>query len=62
MLKEAGAKNLFQKERYIYIYTKDVEKMLITILSYLRNKNDELLNVEVSKPSIEEVFEAATRK
>ncbi|MDP3728567.1 MAG: ABC transporter ATP-binding protein [bacterium] len=61
-LKKAGAKNIFQKERYIYIYTRDPEKILITILSYVKTKGDELLNVEVSKPSIEEVFEAATRK
>lgn len=62
LLKKAGAKNIFQKDRYVYIYTRDAERMLITILSYTRAKNDELLNVEVSKPSIEEVFEAATRK
>src|SRR3989338_1499968 len=61
-LKRAGAKNIFQKERYMYIYTRDPEKILITILSYVKSKGDELLNVEVSKPSIEEVFEAATRK
>jgi ABC-2 type transport system ATP-binding protein len=62
IIKNAGAKNIFQKDRYVYIYTKDPEKILITILSYMRAKKDELLNVEVSKPSIEEVFEAATRK
>ncbi len=62
ILKKAGAKNIFQKEKYVYIYTRDVPKMMITILSYIRTKNDGIINVEVSKPSIEEVFEAATRR
>lgn len=62
LLKKAGVKNLFQKERYLYIYTRDPERVLMTILSYGKTKSDPLVNVEVSKPSIEEVFEAATRK
>ncbi len=62
LLKKAGVKNLFQRERYLYVYTRDPERVLMTILSYCRTKNDALTNVEVSKPSIEEVFEAATRK
>ncbi len=62
LLKKAGVRNIFQKDRYIYIYTRDPEKILITILSYVKSKSDQLINVEVSKPSIEEVFEAATRK
>ena len=62
ILKKAGGKNIFQKDRFVYIYTRETEKMLITILSYMKTKGDELLSVEVNKPSIEEVFEAATRK
>lgn len=62
LLKKVGVKNLFQKEKYLYIYTRDPERVLMSILSYARTKNDALVNVEVSKPSIEEVFEAATRK
>ncbi|MSR86330.1 ABC transporter ATP-binding protein [Candidatus Woesearchaeota archaeon] len=62
ILKKAGGKNIFQKDRYVYIYTRETDKILITILSYIKTKGDQLLSVEVNKPSIEEVFEAATRK
>tara|TARA_Y100000310_G_scaffold344762_1_gene459318 strand:+ start:1450 stop:2379 length:930 start_codon:yes stop_codon:yes gene_type:complete len=60
-LKNAGAKNIFEKTRYLYIYTTNADKVLEKILSYLHSRRDELVNVEVSKPSIEEVFEAATK-
>jgi len=62
MLKLAGTKNLFQKEKYLYIYTREAEKVLMGIMAHIQSTRDELLSVEVSKPSLEEVFEAATRK
>jgi ABC-2 type transport system ATP-binding protein len=61
-LKSAGIKNIYQKEKYLYIYTQEPEKIILWILSYLQRTNDKLLNVEISKPSIEEVFEAATER
>ncbi|MDP3919135.1 MAG: ABC transporter ATP-binding protein [Nanoarchaeota archaeon] len=60
-LKRAGVKNIFQKNKYVYVYTRDADKILHLIISDIKANNDELLNIEVSKPSIEEVFEAITR-
>jgi len=60
-LKRAGVKNIFQKNKYVYVYTRDADKILHLIISDIKANNDELLNIEVSKPSIEEVFEAVTR-
>ncbi len=62
LLKRVGTKNIFQKDKYLYMYTREPEKLIIWIISNLKQNNDQLLNIEVSKPSIEEVFEAATRK
>ena len=62
VLKRNGAKNIFQKDKYMYVYTPQAEKVLDGLLADLRKKKDHLVSVEVSKPSIEEVFEAATRK
>jgi len=61
LLKKHGAKKIFQKTKYIFVYTSEPEKLLYELLSYAKSNNDKLVNVEVSKPSIEEVFEAATR-
>jgi len=62
LLKSAGIRNIYQKERYLYIYTQEPEKIILWILSYLQKNNDKLLNVEINKPSLEEVFEAATER
>src|SRR3989338_1067797 len=53
-------KDKYTKDQVIKIETK--KKTYENLIPYLKSKGDELLNVEVSKPSIEEVFEAATRK
>ena len=62
VLRKYGAKKIFQKGKYLHMYTTTPEKLLASLLAYLRNKNDTLVDVEVSKPSIEEVFEAVTRR
>ena len=61
-LKRYGAKKIFQKGKHIHLYTNTPQKLLTGLLNELRARRDTLLSVEVSKPSIEEVFEAATRK
>jgi ABC-2 type transport system ATP-binding protein len=61
ILKRKGARNIFQKDRYMFVYTKNPEKVLDALLTTLKRRRDQLISVEVSKPSIEEVFEAATR-
>ncbi len=60
-LKRSGVKKIFQKDKDIYLYTNDADRILSKILNHVLVNRDELLNVEVSKPSIEEVFEAVTR-
>jgi ABC-2 type transport system ATP-binding protein len=60
-IKAEGVKNIFQKKRYLYVYTTSAQKVLDAILELAKNNKDEIINVEVSKPSIEEVFEAVTR-
>jgi ABC-2 type transport system ATP-binding protein len=60
-LRNSGAKNIYQKENYLYVYTPNAEKVLDALLRTIKSKRDKLLSVEVSKPSIEEVFEAATK-
>jgi len=62
ILKKYGAKKVFQKGKYLHMYTSTPEKLLASLLAYLKNKSDTLVDIEVSKPSIEEVFEAATRR
>ncbi|MBT3323619.1 ABC transporter ATP-binding protein [archaeon] len=60
-LKRSGVKKIFQKDKDIYLYTKDADRILSQILNFVLVNKDEVINVEVSKPSIEEVFEAVTR-
>lgn len=62
LLRKNGTKNMFQKEKYLYIYTHYAQAVLSVMLNELKATRDELLSVEVSKPSIEEVFEAATKR
>lgn len=61
-LKRMGAKNIFQREDKLYFYTKDAERILGYVLQALKERGDELIFVDVNKPSLEEVFEAATRR
>jgi hypothetical protein len=62
ILKRSNTRNMIQKDKYLFLYTKEPEKLLLSIISYLKTTNDQLLSIEVSKPSIEEVFEAATKR
>lgn len=62
LLKRLSTKNIIQKDKYLFLYTKEPEKVLSYLLSHLKSTNDQLVNVEVNKPSIEEIFESATRK
>lgn len=62
LLKRLGTRNIIQKDKYLFLYTKEPEKVLNYLLTYLKSTNDQLVNVEVSKPSIEEVFESVTKK
>ena len=62
-LKRMGETNVFKKGKYIYAYTRNPDGVLNLILSKVKaTTGDDIVNVEVSKPSIEEVFEAVTRK
>jgi ABC-2 type transport system ATP-binding protein len=62
-LKRMGETNVFKKNKYIYAYTRNPDGVLNLILSKVKaTTGDDIVNVEVSKPSIEEVFEAVTRK
>jgi len=60
-LKNIGAKEIFQKRNYMYVYTPDAEESLYKLITLLKQKNQKLKNIEVSKPKIEEVFESLTR-
>jgi ABC-2 type transport system ATP-binding protein len=62
LLKRNGAKRIFQKGNYLHIYTRSPEKILDKLVNHLKRTRDDLTNIEVSKPSIEEVFESVTRK
>ncbi len=62
MLKKNGAKKIYQKDDYLHIYTRNPEDLLERLLFSLKGKRDELTHIEVSKPSIEEVFEAVTKQ
>ena len=62
LFKKYGSKNIFTKDKYMYVYTNNAEKALDGLLMFLRERGDTLVSVEVSKPSIEEVFEAATKR
>jgi ABC-2 type transport system ATP-binding protein len=60
-LKTIGAKEVFQKRKYMYLYTPDAEETLYKLITLLKQKNQKLINIEVNKPKIEEVFESLTR-
>src|SRR3989344_1874912 len=62
ILKRFNTRNIIQKDKELFLYTTEPENILNYILNYLRTTNDQLLNVEVNKPSIEEVFESITRR
>jgi ABC-2 type transport system ATP-binding protein len=62
ILKRSGAKSIFQRENFLYVYSPKAEVVLEDLLATLKRRKDLLLSIEVSKPSIEEVFEAATKE
>ena len=43
-------------------YTKEPEKALYLLLSFIKRSKEEIINLEVSKPSLKEVFEAIYNK
>ncbi|MBI5871560.1 ABC transporter ATP-binding protein [archaeon] len=59
--KQFGAKNIVQKDNYLYIYTAEAGRLLSYLLSHINKTGDKVKTAEVSKPQIEEVFECATR-
>jgi len=61
-LKKIGATKIFEKGNYIYLYTSDGEKLIMDLIILLKRNDQTLVNIEVSKPKIEEVFEALTKK
>lgn len=61
-LKEIGATKYFEKRNNLYIYTPDAEDTLLNLIKLIKEKNQKLVNIEVNKPRIEEVFESLTRQ
>lgn len=61
LAKQFGASNVMQKNGSLYIYIKEPEALLYSLAYYIKKYNEKIQNIEVSRPSIEEVFESATR-
>lgn len=55
-------KHIVKKRHKVVIYTNEAQKLLKEILRVLDNSREKLIDVDVNKPSLEEVFESLTRK
>ena len=55
-------RQVIKKKHKIVIYTNEAQKLLKDILRVLDNSKEKLVDVDVNKPSLEEVFESLTRK
>jgi len=61
-LKKLSPKKVFIRESYVYLYTKEPEAALSSIQDIVKTNSDKIETIEIKRPSIEEVFEALTRK
>jgi len=61
-LRDMGVDKIFEKRHYVYLYTPDAEETLFKLIKLIKSKNQKLINIEVNKPKIEEVFESLTTK
>lgn len=50
------------KKRKIVIYVPDGEKVLPKILTKIKNNKEKLIDLQVTKPSMEEIFEVITKR
>tara|TARA_Y100000310_G_scaffold338611_1_gene428709 strand:- start:2451 stop:3383 length:933 start_codon:yes stop_codon:yes gene_type:complete len=61
-LKKMGIRSIYERYGHLYLYTTYSDRLLQSILTLVRNKGDKIRDIEVTKPHIEEVFEALTKK
>ncbi|NQU98498.1 ABC transporter ATP-binding protein [Candidatus Woesearchaeota archaeon] len=63
-LKNSGVEitNLIVRDKSLVIYTKEPAKVLQLVLKVLNLLNETLLELEVNKPSLNEIFESVTAK
>ncbi|MFH1972491.1 MAG: ABC transporter ATP-binding protein [archaeon] len=61
-IKRMNVTKLYEIHNQVYLYTPDAQKTLASLMRLLKAKKQRLIQIEVTKPRIEEVFEYLTRK
>ncbi|MBW2993683.1 hypothetical protein KY317_03865 [Candidatus Woesearchaeota archaeon] len=54
-------KNMLIRDRKLVVYTQHSESTLHHVLHILENMNEKVINIEVKKPSLKEIFEFISR-
>ena len=57
-----GIKKIEEKEGYLAIYAPKAEKLFHYLLHLLEKSNEKLVDIELSRPGLKEVFESLTKK
>nr|MBI4156928.1 ABC transporter ATP-binding protein [Candidatus Woesearchaeota archaeon] len=61
-LNKSHVKHVIKKSHKVVIYTNQAQKLLKQLLRTLDSTKERLVDIDVNKPSLEEVFESLTRK
>ncbi|MBS3095387.1 ABC transporter ATP-binding protein [Candidatus Woesearchaeota archaeon] len=57
-----GHNKIFDKKHRIIVYSEKPESTMRTMLALIKEKDEKIVELSLNKPSLEEVFEALTRK
>jgi len=61
-LPQAEISHISSKPNKVTVYTSNTEAVLYNVINAIRASNEKLINLDVNKPTLEEVFESLTKR